>query len=84
MSLPTGEGGLVHSQGGNIMTAPGLSRRKALACTGWPISDLFGINGLGNKLSHLIGPAFKAHFSAALGWHFPRALIENSLSAGCG
>ena len=58
------------------------SVRKALVCTGWSISVLFGINGLRNKQSHLVGPpfpAFKACFSAAPGWYLPEALIESAL-----
>ena len=50
------------------------------------ISVLFGINGLRNKLSHLVGPPFSAFkagcFLAIPGWHFPEALIENLLIGG--
>ena len=42
------------------MAASGLSCRKALVGTRWPISILFGINGLGNKLSYLVRPPFQA------------------------
>ena len=45
----------------------------------------FGINGLRNEPSHLVGPlflAFRAHFSNTPGWHFPGALIEISLRGG--
>ena len=38
--------------GANSMAVSGLSCRKALVHTGWPISVLFGINGLRSKLSH--------------------------------
>jgi len=57
---------------------------KALVGTGWP---LFGINGLRNKRSHLVGPlfpAFRAHFSATPGWYSSGALTESLLSGGCG
>jgi len=36
----------------------------ALVGTGRAISVLFGINGLRNKTSHLLGPVLKSHFSA--------------------
>jgi len=39
--------------------------RPRLAQHGWPISVLFGINGLRNEPSHLVGllfPGFRAHF----------------------
>ena len=75
-------------QGANSMSASGLGCRKALVGAGWwPISVLFGINGLGNKLSHLVGPPFpalRAHFSATMGRHLPGALTECWLSGGCG
>jgi len=69
------------------MAMSGLACRKALIGTGRAISALFGINGLRNKPSYLVGPpflAFMACFSATPGWHFPRALIESSLTDGCG
>ena len=55
----------------NSLTVAGLSCRKAMVCTGKAISVLFGINGLRNKLSHLVGPvflppAYKGSFSAIL------------------
>jgi len=46
---------------------------------------IYDINRLRNKLSYLVGPpflVFMAHFSAMQGWHFPRALTENSLIVG--
>ena len=39
-------GGLVHPKGVKSMAMFGLGGRKALVGTGWPISVLFGINGL--------------------------------------
>ena len=60
----TGGGGWVHPKGANSMAASG---------TGRTISILFGINGVRNKRSHLVGPPFpefKARFSATAGWHF--------------
>ena len=43
---------------------------------------LFGINGVRNKQSHLVGPPFpefKARFSATAGWHFSRDLTRHLL-----
>ena len=48
---------------------------------------LFGINGVRNKRSHLVGPpfpVFKAHFSAMAGWHFLRDLTGCLLIGECG
>ena len=64
----TGGGGWVHPKG---MAVSGLTYRKALV----------------DNPSHLVGHPFlpfMAHFSATPGWHFPRALIESSLTGGCG
>ena len=64
-----------------------LACKKVLVGTGRAISVLFGINGLTNKSSYLVGPpflAFTVHFSATPGWHSSRALIESSLTGGCG
>jgi len=61
--------------------------RKALVFTVRAISVFFGINGLRNKPTYLVGPlflAFMACFSAMPGCHFLRALIENLLIGGCG
>ena len=69
------------------MAVSGLACRKALVGTGRAISVLFGIKGLRNKLSYLVGPpflAFTAHISAKPGWYFLRTLIESSLIGGCG
>ena len=47
--------------------------------TGRAISILFGINGVRNQRSHLVGPPFpefKAHFSATAGWHFWRDFVN--------
>ena len=44
-----------------------------LVGTGRAISVLFGINGVRNKRSHLVGPPyseFEACFSATAGWHY--------------
>ena len=46
---------------------------------------LFGINGVRNKRSHLVGtpfPEFKARFSATAGWHFSRDLTRCLLIGG--
>ena len=58
-----------------------------LALHGRAISLLFGINGVRNKRSDLVGPPFpefKAHFSATAGWHFSRDLTRCLLIGGCG
>ena len=47
----------------------------------------FGLNGLRNEPSHLVGPpfsAFKARFYLHQFGISLRALIESSLSGGCG
>ena len=77
----------MHPKSANNMAMSGLSCRRAFVDAGRAISVLFGINGLRNKPSYLVGPAFLAFtacFSATPGWHFPRALIESSLIGGCG
>ena len=61
--------------------------RSDLVGTGRAISILFGINGVRNKRSHLVGPPFpefKARFSATAGWHFSRDLSRRLLIGGCG
>jgi len=61
--------------------------RSDLVGTGRAISILFGINGVSNKWSHLVGPPFpefKARFSATTGWHFSRDLTRHLLIGGCG
>ena len=83
----TGGGGWVHPKGANSMDASGLVFRSDLVGTGRAISVLFGINGVRNKRSHLVGPpfpAFKACFSATAGWHFSRDLTRCLLIVGCG
>ena len=63
----------MHLKGANSMAVSGLACRKALVGTGRAISILFGINGLRNKPSYLVGPpfpVFMAQFLAMLGWHF--------------
>jgi len=60
-----GGGGWVHPKGANGMAASGLVFRSNLVGTGRAISILFGINGVRNQQSHLVGapfPEFKAHF----------------------
>ena len=83
----TGGGGWVHPKGANSMAASGLVFRSNLVGTGRAISTLFGINGVRNRRSHLVGPLFpefKAHFSATAGWHFSRDLARHLLIGGCG
>jgi len=58
----TGGGGWVHLLGANSMAMSWLGCRKAMVGTEWPIPLLFGINGLRNKLCHLVGPPFSARF----------------------
>ena len=58
----TGGGGW---EGANSMAASGLVFRSDLVGTGRAISILFGINGVRNQRSHLVGPPFpefKANF----------------------
>ena len=67
----------MHPKDANSMAASGLVFRSDLVGTGRAISVLFGINGVRNKQSHIVGPPFpefKAHFSATAGWHFSRDL----------
>ena len=80
-------GGWVHLKGANSMAASGLVFRSNLVGTGRAISILFGINGVRNQRSHLVGPPFpefKANFSATVGWHFSRDLTRRLLIGGCG
>ena len=58
-----GRGG--HPKGANSMAASVLVFRSDLVGTGRAISILFGINGVRNQQSHLVGPPFpefKARF----------------------
>ena len=74
-------------KGANSMAVSGLVFRSYLFGSGRAISVLFGINGVRNKRSHLVGPPFpefKAHFSATAGWHFLRDLAMRLLIGGCG
>ena len=74
-----GGGGWMHPKGANSMAASGLVFRSDLVGTEKTISVLFGINRVGNKQFHLVGPpfpAFKARFSATAGWLFLRDLTE--------
>ena len=69
----------MHPKGANSMAASGLVLRSDLVGTGRAISVLFGINGVRNKRSHLVGPPFpefKARFSATAGWHFSGDLAK--------
>ena len=79
----------MHPKGANSMAASGLIFRSDLVGTGRAISILilFGINGVKNKRSHLVGPPFpefKARFSATAGWHFSRDLTRRLVIGGCG
>ena len=83
----TGGGGWAHQKGANSMAVSGLISRNDLVGTGRAISVLFGVNGIRNKQSHLVGspfPVFKACFSAYTGWHFSRDLTRCLLIGGCG
>ena len=74
-------------KGANSMAASGLVFGSDLVGTGRTISVLFGINGVRNKRSHLVGPPFpevKACFSATAGWHFLRDFTGCLLIGGCG
>ena len=69
----------MHPKGANRIAASGLVFRSDLVGTGRAISVLFGINGVRNKRTHLVGPPFpefKSHFSAMPGWHFSRDLAS--------
>jgi len=48
----------MHPKGANSMAVSGLVFRSDLADTGRAISILFGINGVRNQRSHLVGPPF--------------------------
>ena len=83
----TGGGGWLHPEGANSMAASEVVLRSDLVGTGRAISVIFGINGVGNKRSHLVGPPFpefKARFSATAGWHFSRDLTWRLLISGRG
>ena len=54
-----GEGGWVHLKGANSMAVSGLVSGSNSVGTGRDISVLFGINGVRNKRSHLVGPPFQ-------------------------
>jgi len=76
----------VHLKGANSIAASGLVFRSDLVGTGRAISILFGINGVRNQQSQLVGPPFpefKARFSAMAGWHFSRDLTRCLLIGGC-
>ena len=83
----TGGGGWVHTEGANSMAVSGLVFRSNLVSTGKAISILFGMYGVRNQRSHVVGPPFpkfKARFSATPGWHFLRDLTRCLLIGGCG
>jgi len=76
----------VQLKGANSMAASGLVSGNNLVGTGRAISVFFGLNGVRNKLSHLVRPpfpAFKACFSATAGWNFSRDLTRHLLIGGC-
>ena len=79
----TGGGGWVHPKGANSMAVSGLVFKSYLVGTGRAISILFGIIGVRSKQSCLVGPEFKARFSATAGWHFSRDLTRHLLIGGC-
>ena len=77
----------MHPKGANSNAASGLVFRSDLVGTGRAISILFGINGVKNQRSRLVGapfPEFKTRFSATAGWHFSRDLTKRLLIGGCG
>ena len=77
----------MHLKGTNNMAASGLIFRSELVGTRRAISVLYGINGVRNKRSHLVGPPFpefKARFSATADWHFSRDVTRRLLIDGCG
>ena len=77
----------MHLKGANSMAASGLIFRSDLVGTGRAISILFGINGVRNQPSHLVGPPFpefKVRFSATAGWHFSQDLTRRLLIGGYG
>jgi len=55
-----GGGGWVHLKGANSMAVYVLISRNDLVGTGRDISVHFGLNGVRNKQSHLVGPPFPA------------------------
>ena len=58
----------MHPKGVNSMAVSRLVSRNDLVGTERAISVLFGINGVRNERSHLVGPpfpAFEARFSAS-------------------
>ena len=77
----------MHPKGANSMAASRLVFKSDLVGTGRAISILFGINGVRNKRSHLVGPPFlefKPCFSATAGWHFSGDLTRHLLIGECG
>ena len=77
----------MHPKGANSMAMSRLISRNDLVCIGRAISVFFGVNGVRNEQSHLVGPpfpVFKAHFSATAGWHFSRDITRRFLIGGCG
>ena len=83
----TGGGGWVHLKGANSMAVSRLIFRNDLVGNGRDVSILFGMNGVRNQRSHLVGPPFpefKGRISAMAGWHFSRDLTRRLLIGGCG
>ena len=77
----------MHLEGASSMATSGLVFRSDLVGTGRAISILFGINGVRNQRSYLVGPPFpefKACFSAMAGWHFSGDLTRCLLIGWCG
>jgi len=69
----TGGGRWVYPKGANSMAASGLVFGNDLVGTGRAVSIFFGINGVRNQRSHLVGPPFPefmACFSPTAGWQF--------------
>ena len=77
----------MHPEGANSMATSGLVFRSDLVGTGKAISIIFGLNGVRNKRSHLVGPLFpefEDRFSAMAGWHFSGDFTRRLLICGCG
>ena len=65
---------------GMVLMVSGLDTASTSSLASLGESILFGINGVRNQRSHLVGPPFpefKANFSATAGWHFPRDLTRH-------
>ena len=65
----------------------GSSLEATWLALGGPYLFLFGVSGVRNKRSHLVGPpfpAFKACFSDTAGWDLLRDLTRRLLTGGGG